>query len=144
MLIELTIRRKNGSNPTIDGVTYPFRPTTTGEHVCEVSDPDAIDRFLSIPGYRAFAGRPEFAGKVEFAPPAPASQTGLVGTQVATPNVADMDRDQLIAYADLIGMRKPHPAIGTDKLRGNVAAFLELRASGDNDEPAAPEEDPKE
>lgn len=144
MLIELTIRRKNGSNPTIDGVTYPFRPTTTGEHVCEVTNPEAVERFLSIPGYREFTGWPEFGGKVEFAPLAPASQTGLVGTQAATPNIVDMDRDQLIAYADLIGMRKPHPAIGTDKLRANVAAFLELRASGDNDDPVDPDEDPKE
>lgn len=144
MLIELTIRRKNGSNPKIGDVTYPFRPTTTGEHVCEVDDPDAVERFLSIPGFREFTGRPGFAGKAEFAPQDPAPETRLVGTQVATPNVADMDRDQLIAYADLIGMRKPHPAIGTDKLRANVAAFLELRASGDNDEPAAPDEDPKE
>lgn len=144
MFIECTIRRKLGTHPEIDGTTYHFIPTTTGEHVADVEDDAHIERFLSIPGYREFAGNCLEYPNAQPVVVQPVVQAPLVGTQVATPNIVDMDRDQLIAYADLIGMRKPHPAIGTDKLRANVAAFLELRASGDNDDPVEPEEDPKE
>ena len=143
MFIECTIRRKLGTHHEIDGKTYHFMPIATGEHVGIVADEKAIAWLLDGSGtFREFT-----EGRVEFTPiepPPEKVEPELVGTQVATPNVADMSRDQLIAYADLIGMRKPHPAIGTDKLRGNVAAFLELRASGDNDDPVEPEEDPKE
>jgi len=142
MFIECTIRRKLGTHPEIDGTTYHFMPIATGEHVAIVPDEAHAERLLAIPSFREF---PE--GRVEFIPVEPPPEKvepELVGTQVATPNVADMSREQLIGYADILGMRKPHPAIGTDKLRGNVAAFLELRASGDNDDPVEPEEDPKE
>lgn len=143
MFIECTIRRKLGTHPEIDGKTYHFMPIATGEHVGIVTEEKAIAWLLDGSGtFREFN-----EGRVEFVPiplePVP-GQAALVGTHVATPNVADMNREELLVYADAIGMRKPHPVIGTDKLRANVAAFLELRASGDNNDPVEPEEDPKE
>lgn len=58
MLIEHTIHREGGSIHRIDGVEYHFKPIDTGAfetpHVCDVSNPRHIKRFLSIPDFEVF------------------------------------------------------------------------------------------
>lgn len=49
MLIECIIRRPNGSTPKLGTVQYHFRPQKDDErHLCEVTEPTHIARFLSI------------------------------------------------------------------------------------------------
>lgn len=126
MLIECAIRRKLGTHQEFGGVMYDFMPIVSGEHVAEVTDRAAIKRFLSTPGYREHVAKHVVFQPIEQAPTAPLP--ALVGTREATPLIESMDREQMMAYAGQIGMRTPHPAIGDEKLRANIAAFLELRA----------------
>ena len=129
MLIECKIRRDGGSIIDLFDKSYHFQPVASGEHVCDVAEDAAVDRFLEIPeGYCLFRGKAKFQ-----AAPAQAEAGGIPA------NVDEMTRDQMLAYAEQIGMRKPHPAIGDEKLRANIAAFLELRASG-GDEPEPDDE----
>lgn len=55
MLIRCKIKRKAGTNTTIDGTTYSFTPDAHGEHVCEVTNEAHIQRLLLIPeGYEPY------------------------------------------------------------------------------------------
>jgi len=54
MLIELTIKRPQGSSSTMDGELYEFLPNNAGDHVCEVTNESHIKRFLYIGAYRAY------------------------------------------------------------------------------------------
>lgn len=47
--IECKLKREGGSNVTIRGKAYKFRPDDLGRHVCVVEDKRAIQRFLAIP-----------------------------------------------------------------------------------------------
>jgi len=48
MTIECKLKREGGTDATVKGKTYRFRPDELGRHVCEVEDNHAIQRFLSI------------------------------------------------------------------------------------------------
>ncbi len=135
MLIESKLLREGGTKVELYGVEYHFRPTREGAHVCEVAAEDAVDRFLAIAeGYRLFRGKETFLAEPASKEPA-ATESLIVGPLPAgSPvNLDQMDRDQLLDYAALLGMRKPHPAIGDEKLRANISAFLDLR--GGDEEP---------
>jgi hypothetical protein len=48
MIIECTIRRKEGTKIDLFGKAYDFQPNEQGAHVAEVADEQAIERLLSI------------------------------------------------------------------------------------------------
>jgi hypothetical protein len=53
VLIELEIRRPNGTKTHVYGVDYEFAPRERdGPHVAEVTDPKAIEHFLAIDKFR--------------------------------------------------------------------------------------------
>lgn len=57
MLLHLRLKRPGGSINSFGGIDYLFAPAPadpTGPHVCEVADPAAIQRFLSIDGFSIF------------------------------------------------------------------------------------------
>lgn len=130
MLIECLIRRNGGSVISCNGTEYHFAPNASGAHVCDVKNERDIEDFLMIPeGYRQWhpgAKNPWRPGQdyVE-APRAPARELPADAPQ----NIDQMTRDQLMAYAANLGMRKPHPSITDGKLRMNIVAFLEMRQS---------------
>lgn len=134
MLIECTIRRKAGTTFTFKGVDWKFTPAEDGAHICDVDDDDAIARLLQISeAYRIYRGAAQ-----EPMPPAELAVEKPVTGELpagASPNVDEMTRDQLFDYAVMLGMKKPHPAIGDDRLRQNIKVFLEMRAGLDDDEP---------
>lgn len=84
-LIECTTRREGGTIVEFGDVEYHFRPAPgreprTAPHVCEVADPDAADRFLSIPDYRLVtdpARRADSGAEVARAAEAAAAAAGL-------------------------------------------------------------------
>ncbi len=133
MLIECKYRREGGTTVTLFGAVYTFLPTATGEHVCEVTDKAAIDRFLEVSdAYRVYHGDAKPAPAVAPAPVLEVNSLVSGALPAGAPaSVDDMDREQLFAYADILGMRKPHPAISDDKLRVNIRAFLDERAAQD-------------
>lgn len=50
-LIELKIKRKNGSKVQIDGAIYHFKDDGKGKHVAEVSNQEHVKKLLAIPQY---------------------------------------------------------------------------------------------
>lgn len=58
MIIECTIRRKNGTSVELFGSKYDFQPNEQGAHVAEVTEQEAVDRFLSIKeAYREYGAQ---------------------------------------------------------------------------------------
>lgn len=58
MIIECTIRRKDGTKVELFGESYNFQPNEQGTHVAEVTEQEAIDRFLSIKeAYREYGAQ---------------------------------------------------------------------------------------
>ncbi|MFN8760253.1 MAG: hypothetical protein ACK5XA_15770 [Tagaea sp.] len=152
MLIECLIKRPGGSVVELFGTEYHFVPAIDGCHVCDVEDPAAVDRLLQIPeGYRLARETSILADdaptKVDVQPQSPWNPSGAVANDElpdgAPPALAAMTREQLFAYAQKLGMRKPTPNMREDKLRANIALFLEQRlAFEDEPAPAAEPEEP--
>lgn len=60
MIIQSKIKRPQGTTITLFGKRYEFKPNGAGDHVCEVTDPQAIERFLSVTeGYCEYKGEAE-------------------------------------------------------------------------------------
>lgn len=51
-VLELLIKRKNGTKVTIDGSTYHFKDIGNGKHVAEVTKQEHIKKLLAIPQYK--------------------------------------------------------------------------------------------
>jgi hypothetical protein len=78
--IESKLRRVGGSIIPLDGIDYHFKPYTDGAHVCEVTNEDHADRFLSITeGFKLYRGEGTPADGSTAAPaPAPIEQPVIV------------------------------------------------------------------
>lgn len=48
MIIQSKIERANGTSVDLFGKRYEFKPNGSGDHVCEVTDQQAIERFLAV------------------------------------------------------------------------------------------------
>ena len=115
MLIESKIRREGGSKIDIGGVVYHFAPGADGAHVCDVTDEDALARFLAIPeGFRlvtgvAFVPKPdaqppaaaEVAPAPTAAPAAPAAPSGmvLIGDDEVRVDLMALSKKELLVFA---------------------------------------------
>lgn len=106
MLIESIIKRPNGTQAGIGGVTYDFQPDTAGRHVCNVDDEEHVARFLSITeGYR-YAKPLLTAAAPKAATPAP--QAPAASTTAPVKDAGSNDGD-----AEPAGDGKPTPAGGS-------------------------------
>ncbi|MBN9461701.1 MAG: hypothetical protein J0H00_10820 [Burkholderiales bacterium] len=126
MLIECLIRRVGGTTQIANGNVYRFVPNKSGAHVAEVAESD-IENFLHWPlEYRAWfpGAKNPWRPAADYIEPMPSGTELPAG---ASPNLDEMTREQLLAYASNLGMRQPHPKIRDDTLRANIAAFLETR-----------------
>ncbi len=125
MLIECTVRRAGGSTVEYLGTEYHFAPARDGgPHVCEVTEPETIERLLSITDtYRiARDGAPEVRPEVTVIPVAVTDANG------STTRVEDMDKDALLEYGRMLGLRLD-ARMGVDRLRQNV--LLKLQEMGE-------------
>lgn len=62
MLVQCKLIRKGGTQAEFGGVTYHFAPNEAGDHVCDITDEAALNRFVNeIP--EGFAPYGDDAGK---------------------------------------------------------------------------------
>lgn len=148
MIIQSIIERKLGTNTKVGDTTYHFNATEKEpRHLCEVTNPEHIERLLSIKeGYREAEGKAKEPKKQEPAPakevkteqtettPAPAEPTApvqadekpvepaapVVPEQLAA-SVAEIDRDALLVEAKALKIKSAH-LFGNAKLAEAVAA----------------------
>ncbi|PNW65649.1 UNVERIFIED_CONTAM: hypothetical protein BEN50_21750 [Euhalothece sp. KZN 001] len=141
MMIECTIRRKNGTRATIGSSVYDFLPDEAGRHVCYVENPQHIKRFLETDAYRIAdeAVSDDGGDDGDFETVAPDGEDDGVDAQddagegADAPGAAaieDMDIDALRArYTELLG-RAPHPKATPETLRERIAEAWKLAAEG--------------
>lgn len=98
MQIELKIRRMGGSDITLFGKVYKFRPDELGRHVCEVEDKKAIQRFLQIPeGYRIVGDDDEELPPVKKPPANNSNNQGLNPQKDSLDEDINLTEDELEA-----------------------------------------------
>lgn len=129
MKLECILHRPGGTTVDLDGQQYHFAPTEEGPHACEIENEDHIDRLLAIPeGYRLCRLKTTemevVERKVESVTPSHISGPLPAG---APANLDEMNRAQLLDYAELVGMRRPHPAAKDETIRQNVKMALQAR-----------------
>jgi len=113
MKIKSRIKREGGSLITIGDERYHFTPDELGRHIAEVTDPEHIERFLSIPTFEALDD-PEPNADVT------ATNTGetLVpqGEEPDEEEEAELDLEQARqAYFEAFG-KKPHHAMHAETM----------------------------
>lgn len=137
MLIESIILRKGGTFASIGGKEYHFAPREEdGPHVCEVTDPAHIERFLSVTeGYRA-------AGKVEAPKPEPIFKAAVTPKPAPAPVLEPVEADtdesgeddlplEAMTLTDLRALHeaetgaKPHGRAGRGKIIADILAHRE-------------------
>lgn len=127
-IISISPREPKGRDVTLGTTTYEFRPDADGANSCEVTDPDHIERLLSIPeGYTSPDAKP--------APKAKAKKEGPVdpvlggsenvdGEDVdgdGEPDAAPMTREEMVAaYIKKFG-KAPHPNMSDKTLAERLA-----------------------
>lgn len=130
MKIECTLKRKGGTEVTIDNKTYLFTPgqdkdgrDLPGPHICDVRDPKHVARFLSIPeAYRIYD---QDGSLVDPTPTKTQTEAGNGGSNETGAQTgegqgnpyAKMDREQLAAEIEERTGRKPHPNAKDETLR---------------------------
>lgn len=110
MLIISKIRRAHGTTVNLNGAVYHFRPAVPGgDHVCEVSIPEHIERFRAIPeGYEVPAptsdapAAPLLIDWPVAAPAAPAAPLPEVtmGASALVAPLGDSDAGPLVGDSD--------------------------------------------
>lgn len=127
MKIELTIRRKAGSNtdvPNDDGTftTIPFRPLDAtradSPHVADVTDAQAEFLLRLDPAYRLFSAA---TVKADLPAPRPATASRTADTATPADDAADTNRNGVLSVAEL------NKAISDGKL--DAVALRELLAA---------------
>lgn len=104
MLIESKIRREGGSKLDIGGVVYHFAPGADGAHVCDVTDEDAIARFLSITeGFRLVSPNGPVVPAATPTPAAPAAPVPagmvLIGDDEVRVDLMALSKKELLVFA---------------------------------------------
>lgn len=104
MLIQITIKRKNGSKCEIDKTHYHFKANDKGDHVCDVTNDKHIQRFLSIDGYKTYQVEDEVSIDTDNA----LLSDGMTDDEMKAYAIDKLgienpeDKDELLAYADEI------------------------------------------
>lgn len=130
MLINLSIRRKNGSKIEMaDGTVLHFKPDADGDHVANVTDEAHIECLLRIPEYKIKRTKPvsepvQKAPAQTATPPAQRPVTEGAGNTekpISTSATEDERKALEAEYQSLYG-QAPHPAAKDDTLRAKIAA----------------------
>lgn len=125
MLINLSIRRKNGSKIEMaDGTVLHFKPDADGDHVADVEDEAHIECLLRIPEYKIKRTKQTAPSAPVIEPgqnSTPAQPTEPAAIQPVPPTATSDERAELVGqYTALFG-QAPHPAAKIDTLRAKIA-----------------------
>lgn len=139
MLIESLIRRKRGTEITMDGETYLFQPLIEGgPHVADVRNKAHAQAFLAITeGFAIHDGKP-VEGVAEATPPAdpdaPSAGEIAMLSVLANPSAADRDEARA-AYEFLTGEPAPGRAHTDTIVKRIIDAAIEqgFAAEGDKE-----------